>query len=143
MAVVFTLGYYCALRGSTEHTDLMMENVFEGQYEVEDGEEVAGIKYIGVQVPFSKTRELGIGKTNLPPKQDFILTIPEDPNHDCFNPYAIIKYYIDHCHPHAKKFYARPARTGKNGEAETFRKQFNKDIWYVESGPGRPNHNDT
>jgi len=141
ICVIFILGYYCGLRGSSEHIDLSSEMVYMGEYQVEDGEELAGLRWAGVKVPFSKTNQLNMNNTKLPSDQDVLLTFVEQPDHDCWDPYDIFCFFVDHCHPHARKFYGRLVRQGEQYEGGKLQKQHGRPIWYAESGPDRPNWN--
>jgi len=136
ICVIFILGYYCALRGSSD-----CEMVFIGEYQTEDGPDLAGLKWGGIKVPFSKTNQLNMSNTRLPVDEDVLLTFVEDPTHDCFDPFAIFCHYLNHVHPGAKKFYGRLVRQGEKYEGGRLEKQFGRPVWYVESGHGRSNWN--
>jgi len=141
VCVIFIIGYCCGLRGSKEHIDLDTTNVYLGEYTLEDGPELAGLKWGGVKVPFSKTNNLNMNKTWLPRDKDVMLTFVETPEHDCFDPYAIFVCYIRHCHPRAKKFYGRLVKQGDKLEGGKLAQEFSKPVWYAESGHGRTNWN--
>lgn len=141
ICVIFILGYYCGLRGSSEHIDLDCEMVYIGEYTVEDGPDLAGLKWGGVKVPFSKTNQLNMKNTRLPVDQDVLLTFVEQPEHDCFDPFAIFCHFLNHCHPNAKKLYGRVIRQGDQYEGGRLEKEFGRPVWYAESGHGRDRSN--
>jgi len=141
ICVIFILGYCCGLRGSSEHINLDCEMIYLGECTVEDGEELAGLKWGGVKVPFSKTNQLNMNNTKLPVDEDVLLTFTEQPWHDCFDPYAIWCFYIAHVHPKAKKFYGRLVKQGPKKEGERLEKEFGRPVWFAESGHGRTNWN--
>ena len=140
LCIIFILGFYCGLRGSTEHVELMTEHVYVGEFTAADGEELCGLRYGGVKVPFSKTAQLKLKNARLPADQDVMLPFSEDPQHDCWCPFQIFCFYISKCHPNAKKFYARVVKPGCE-EAKNLKKAFNREICFAESGPGRSNWN--
>jgi len=135
---LFILGYYCGMRGSQEHTDLAMAMVVSGEYTLEDGgEDLAGLHYIGISIPFHKARQLQLGKTSLPSDAMRVHSVAKDPTNDVFCPWAILNKYFSHCHPNALKVYAKIATKAQ-------RKQFNdahpgKDVWYCPSGTSTTN----
>jgi len=141
ICVIFILGYCCGLRGSSEHINLDCEMIYLGEYTVEDGEELAGLKWGGVKVPFSKTNQLNMNNTKLPVDEDVLLTFTEQPWHDCFDPYDLFCFYIAHVHPKAKKFYGRLVKQGPKKEGERLQKEFGRPVWFAESGHGRTNWN--
>ena len=142
ICVIFILGFYCGLRGSEEHIDLSIDDIcaLAGECQDEDGEDLVGLKWAGVQVPFSKIGQLNLKNTKVKEQNDIILTFVEDPVHDCWDPFQVFCFYLDKCHPKAKKFYARIIKPGGD-EAQRLAKAFGKDIWCAESGPGRTNWN--
>jgi len=140
ICVIFILGFYCGLRGSKEHIDLSIDDIYIGEYQDEDGEDLVGLKWAGVRVPFSKVGQLNLKNTKVKEQNDIVLTFVEDPVHDCWDPFQVFCFYLDKCHPQAKKFYARIIRSGGD-EAQRLAKAFGKDIWYAESGTGRTNWN--
>ena len=141
ICVIFVLGYYCGLRGSSEHINLDIENVYIGECTVEDGPELAGLRWAGVKIPFSKTLQLNMKTTTLPKDQDVLLTFVETPHHDCWDPFAVFCHFIRHCHPRAKKFYGRLVMQGDTKEGGKLAKEFGKPIWYAESGHGKDRSN--
>ena len=141
ICVIFILGCYCGLRGSSEHVDLASEMVHIGEYTVEDGPDLAGLRWGGVKVPFSKTNQLNMKNTRLPVDQDVLLTFVEQPEHDCFDPFATFCHFVNHCHPNAKKFYGRLVRQGDRYEGGKLEKEFGRPVWYAESGMGRERSN--
>jgi len=80
-------------------------------------------------------KQLKLKATRLPNDEDALLTFIEDPNHDCWNPFQIFFFHIDHSYPRAKKFYARAVKAGGAKESN-LQKEFGKAIWHVESGKG-------
>jgi len=139
LCVIFILGFCCGLRGSSEHVDLMTDNVFIGECEMSDGPDLCGLNWGGVKVPHSKCKQLKLNSTRLTRDEDVILSFVEDPDLD-WDPFRIFCFYIDHCHPQATKFYARIIKQGCN-EAKTLKQQFGKDIWCAESGPSATRSN--
>ena len=125
--VIFILGYYCALRGKSEHCNLHREDFVVGFYKTEDGAELAGLQYCGVRVPFSKMQQLKLTSTSLPEDANILLTVTEDPNHPTWNPtYYLIKYF-EACHPDAQKFYCK---VGGCKQIRDWSEKYGKDIWY-------------
>ena len=78
--------------------------------------------------------------TKIKEQNDVILTFVEDPVHDCWDPFQVFCFYLDKCHPQAKKFYARIIKPG-GAEAKNLKAAFGKEIWFAESGAGRTNWN--
>jgi len=113
--------------------------VFVGEYTGADGEDLNGLKYFAIKVPFSKAKQLKLKSTRLPVDEDVLLSVVEDPQHDCWNPFAVFCFYVTKCHPRAKKFYACIVKTGSN-EQKKLQTEFGKEIWFAESGLG-PNWN--
>jgi len=140
LCVIFILGFYCGLRGSKEHIDLSTEDIYIGEYQEEDGEDLVGLKWAGVRVPFSKVGQLNLKNTKIKEQNDVVLTFVEDPTHDCWDPFRVFCFYLSKCHPKATKFYGRIVKMGCN-EAKLLAKEFGTDIWFAESGAGRPNYN--
>ena len=134
LCVIFIFGFYLGLRGSSEHLNLMTEQLYIGEYTMEDGQELAGLRWGGVKVPFSKTKNLKLSNTRLPRDQDVVLSFVEDA---CpwWDPWHVLCFFIDHCHPRATKVFARVVKLGCD-EAESLRNEFGKDIWFCESGKG-------
>jgi len=141
VCAMFVIGCHCGLRGSKEHIDLDTNGVHLGEHTVEDGPELAGLKWGGVKVPFSKTNNLNMNKTRLPRDKDVMFTFVETPEHDCFDPHATFVHYIRHCHPRAKKFYGRLVKQGDKLEGGKLAQEFGKAVWHAESGHGRTNWN--
>ena len=139
LVVTFILGYYVGLRGSQEHVDLMMAMTERGVYTVEDGGvDLAGLKYFGVRIPYHKANQLKLGNTSLPVEAMKLHTVAEDPSNGIFDPVAIVSKYLDHCHPNATKFYAKPAT---KAQIASYVKEYGKDIWYCPSSPATSNYN--
>jgi hypothetical protein len=65
-------------------------------------------------------------------------TVAEDPSNEVFDPYAIVKKYLDHCHPNATKFYAKVAT---KTQIASYVKEYGKDVWYCPSSPATSNYN--
>jgi len=63
LCVTFILGFYCGLYGSKEHIDLSTNDIHIGEYQDEDGEDLVGLKWAGVRVPFSKMGQLNLKNT--------------------------------------------------------------------------------
>jgi len=120
---------------------LKAEDFYIGEYTIEDGEDLAGLRWFGVKVPWSKTSQLNLKNTVLPRDKDVVLTVVEDPQHDCWDPWKIICFYIAHTHPKAKKFYGRLVKQGAQCEGGKLKKAFGFEVWYAESGEGRANWN--
>jgi hypothetical protein len=140
LLVSFILGYYCSLRGLQEHTELLLTQVVQDAvYLLEDGgEELAGLRYCGVTIPYHKANQLRLGNTSLPATSHKLHTIPEDAENQVFNPYAIMQKYFSHLHPEAIKFNAKIATASQR---TAFKKAFNKDVWYCASHPNVSNYN--
>lgn len=131
MTTIAINGIYVGLRGQKEHSDLRMEQIKLGTFPDSEVEDLAGKDYVGVQIPRSKTQHLGFGKTVIPREKDVLIPILSTPDHDCWNPASIYCFYLDKCHPHATKFYARLA---KSNERIKYKEEFGKDIWFCPSG---------
>ena len=100
------------------------EDFYIGEYTIEDGEDLAGLRWFGVKVPWSKTSQLNLKNAVLPRDKDVALTAAEDPQHDCWDPWKIICFYIAHTHPKAKKFYGRLVKQGAQCEGGKLKKAF-------------------
>ena len=135
ICMIFALGFYCGLRGSEEHINLMTENVFIGEHTAADGEDLNGLRHVGIKVPFSKAKQLKLKQTRLPKDEAVLLTFVEDPHHDCWCPFQVFCYYFSKCHPNAKKFYGRIVKPG-GVEEKRLKNEFKKDVWHAESGKG-------
>jgi len=139
LVVTFILGYFIGLRGSQEHVDLMMAMTESGVYTVEDGGvDLAGLEYFGVRIPYHKANQLKLGNTSLPVEAMKLHTVAEDASNEVFDPVAIVKKYLDHCHPKATKFYAKVAT---KTQIASYVKEYGKDVWYCPSSPATSNYN--
>ena len=58
MKILFGFGLYFAFRGSTEHSNLRQEQIYQGTFE--PGHEFEGKKYIGVRDMVDKTVQLSV-----------------------------------------------------------------------------------
>jgi len=134
ICVIFIFGFYLGLRGSSEHTNLQIDQLYIGEYSMEDGPDLAGLRWGGVKVPFSKCKQLKLSNTRLERDQDVILSFVENPCR-AWDPWHVLCFFIDHCHPRAKKVYAR-ILDPKSKEAHQLKNEFGKDIWFAESGRG-------
>lgn len=135
--VIFINGYYLGLRGRTEQADLLMANVFVGRYTISDGEELAGMNWAGVKVPFSKTQQLKLSNCTLTRDRDVILSFVEDPSHAVWDPYAVYLFYLNKCHPKAVRFLCRPCNVSSKGgmdERSRYSLECGKEIWFCPSG---------
>jgi len=89
LCVIFILGFYCGLRGSKEHIDLSIDDIHIGECQDEDGEELVGLKWAGVRVPFLKVGQLNLKNTKIKEQNDVVLTFVEDPTHECWDPFRV------------------------------------------------------
>jgi len=101
---------------------------------MEDGPELAGLRWGGVKVPFSKTRSLKLSNTRLARDEDVVLSFVESPD-PVWDPWHILCFFIDHCHPKATKVFARIIKPGGE-EANRLRQAFGKDTWCACGGSG-------
>jgi len=110
-----------------------MAMVVSGEYELENGgEDLAGLKYYGISIPFHKARQLQLGKTNLPSDAMRVLSVAEDPTNSVFCPWRILDKYFSHCHPDAVKVYSKVATASQ--KQQYIKSHCGKDIWYCPSG---------
>ena len=58
ICIVFIFGFYLGLRGSTEHMNSMTDQLCLGECSMEDGQDLAGLRWGGVKTPFSKMNQL-------------------------------------------------------------------------------------
>jgi len=119
---------------------LSADDICTGECQDEDGEDLVGLKWAGVRVPFSKMGQLNLKNTKIKEKKDVALTFVEDPLHDCWNLFQVFCFCLGHCHPQAKKFYARVVKPCGE-KAQRLSRIFGKDSWFAESGHGRTNWN--
>jgi hypothetical protein len=140
LVVIFVLGFYIGLRGSQEHVELMTAITETGSYTIDEGGvELSGLNYFGVRIPYHKANQLKLGNTSLPVEAMKLHTVTEDPSNTIFDPYAIVKKFIDHCHPNATKSYAKPATKKQRQE---YKRAFpDRDVWYCPSNPNTSNYN--
>jgi len=134
LCVIFVFGFYLGLRGSTEHMNLMVDQLYIGEYSMEDGPDLAGLRWGGVKVPFSKMKQLKLSNTRLERDQDVVLSFVENPD-PVWDPWQVLCFFIDHCHPRATKVYAR-ILDPESKEAKNLQKEFGKPIWFAEGGKG-------
>ena len=134
ICVTFILGFCCGLQGSSEHIDLSAEDFCIGEHTIEDGEELAGLKWFGVKAPWSKTNQSNLKNTLLPRDKDAALAAVEDPQHDCWDTWKMIIFYPSRAHPKAKKFCGRLAKQGEKCEGGKLKKAFGHEVWFAESG---------
>jgi len=67
---------------------------------------LAGKLWGGVFMPANdKTRKIKLGKTTADRDIQKMLLHLDDPQSH-FNPHKLLRFYADHCHPGAQKFYA-------------------------------------
>jgi len=101
---------------------------------MEDGQELAGLRWGGVKAPFAKTRQLKLSNTRLTREEDVVLSFVEDPD-PVWDPWHVLCFFVDHCHPRATKVFARILKPGGE-EFKTLKKAFGKEIWHAEGGKG-------
>ena len=130
---LFIMGFYLGLRGKEEQAELRMDQYVTGKYDTDQGGDLVGLDYCGANLPWSKAVQLKISKTSRPVSDRTQITFCEDPEDPDFCPVKCTRAYIDKCHPLAKKFYASIATPSQR---ETYRKQYNRDIWFNPSGAG-------
>jgi hypothetical protein len=147
-SIIFINGYYLGLRGASEQSDLLMCNVYAGVYQREDGDDIAGLRWCGVKVPFSKTSKLNLKHTKIKANQDVLLTFVEDSTHDCWDSYDVYMFYLYVVHPEAERVLCRPCRVSKArlyDESSRYSEECGKDIWFcpskINGGNGAVGHN--
>ena len=69
-----------------------------------------------------------------------MLTFVDDRLHHCWDHFCAFCFYLTKCHPRAKKFYGRIVKPGDD-EDKWLAKEFQTEIWFTESGPGKSNWN--
>jgi len=159
--IVFCMGYYCGLRGGEEHAMLMMADVGVGYFTSADAPTPAhvGLRYVWVDVHFSKTEQLGVHKTSVSSTQRTRMIIPTEIKVAGWTPTDwIIDDYLAHVHPDANRFYCKyiqsaSKRVAINKELKSRDIEWNLknphnprpikeyDIRYWHSGNGVSNHN--
>jgi len=135
LCVIFAFGFCLGLRGSSEHMDLKTSQLYIGECTMADGQDLCGLKWGGLKVPHSKTRQLKLTNTRLTRDQDVVLSFVEDSLHRYWNPFQVLCFYIDHCHPLATKVHGRILKRDSK-EALELKKQCGKDIWFAQGGKG-------
>ena len=130
--IIFINGFFCGLRGDKEHTDLMMGDVIDGVFSAADGPELSGLEYYGLKIPFSKMKQLKLGGSKMTNEEEFMLMFVEDLG-ALLDPVKLYKFYLDHCHPDALKFYCAPASLKNRKE---WSKKYGRDIWFGPATPG-------
>jgi len=106
-AVMYIFGRYCAFRGVDDHLKRKVSDLRKGVYSENDGPDLAGREWRGVQVERSKTMLLKLGKTKLPKNQEIVLSFIAEPESP-FNPVEVVDKYVSHLHPLSDLLYAYP-----------------------------------
>jgi hypothetical protein len=128
--VAWIMGRYLGFRGKDEHAGMMIDHCYIGQYGEDDGDVMEGTNYFGYHIPNNKKNQLNFGHPRAPTKR--LLMFAEDSSDLVLNAFQVVIYYLEHCHPEAKKFYATAAT--KKQRAKYKKKYPDRDIWYCPSG---------
>jgi hypothetical protein len=136
-ALIFCNGYYAAFRGGQDHYLLNQNDITEGVFDADHGDEWNGRPYISVRITASKATRLSVRHPSVKKKTRTELLIPSEANIPGFDPPAIFKKYKSMVHPDAKKFYCRII------ESEATRVKFNnelkqRDIDWNRANPSEP-----
>lgn len=130
--MIFVNGFYCGLRGREEHANLAVAAIVGGTYTFDQGgEDMEGLEYAGLNLPWHKAQQLKLTKTSLPPETKTNITYCEDPEDADFCPVKFTRFFRARCHPQAEKFYAAILAT-QNQRSE-YRQQYPENeigIWY-------------
>ena len=143
--VMYIIGRYAALQGSTEHHYLLVERIFIGRYGADEDEAIRGLEYIGIYVPWSKTNGLSLKKLKGQTQQKALITIVEDEEAGIANPIPIFKHYLAHLHPDAKYLFSKSCKASANKMAE-YKAAFpdrmeGYEVWFYPGQHGESNYN--
>ena len=133
--MIFTNGFFCGLRGREEHADLPMDAVRQGTYTEEQGADMEGLEYNGLNLAYHKAMQLKLTSTSLPPQTKTDITYCENP-FGVYCPVKFTRHFLSKCHPDAKKFYGAIATPNQR---EEYKKKFGRDIWFCPSDPDGKN----
>ena len=139
--VMYIIGRYCALRGNKEQHELKTEHVFLGRYSNEDAsEDLCGLRYVGIWMPWSKTVKLSFKKTVASDKKKALITVVENLQLGIVNPYPILVKYLSHLHPDSERFISKPCDS--DARMAEYKKEYpTKDVLYYPSIHSIPNYN--
>ena len=133
--MIFTNGFFCGLRGREEHADLPMDAVRQGTYTEEQGADMEGLEFNGLNLAYHKALQLKLTSTSLPPNTKTDITYCENP-FGIFCPVKFTRFFLSKCHPEAKKFYGAIATPNQR---EAYKKKYGRDIWFCPSDPDGKN----
>ena len=139
--VMYLVGRFCALRGSKEQHQLLATQVFLGRYSTDNSsEDLCGLRYVGIWIPWSKTVQLSFKSVTASAKNKALVTIVENLQPGILNPYPVILKYLSQLHPETEKFFSKPCDSDMRME-EYKTKYPDKDIKYFPSQKSIPNYN--
>ena len=115
--------------------NIMTNNVFIRESAAADGDDLCGLKHVGIKVLFSKATKLKLKSTCLLKDEDVLLTFVEDLHLVCWCPFHVFCFFVDHCHPKATKLHPRLVKGGGD-EEKKLKKEFGKDMQCSEGGRG-------
>ena len=138
LVTLYILGRMFLLRGCKEMSSLNHHDTYGGVYGRDMGE-LAGNEYEAIHVPESKTNPLNLDNPEALSKEDQAIEIAENP-FDVICAVKLLRFYKDHCHPNAVKFFAKVA---SHKDKIQYKVDFpnKKDIWYKPAAIGLTQNN--
>jgi hypothetical protein len=84
-----------------------------------------------VKVDKDKMNQMGFENPTVTSDATHLLTFCENPRDTDFDPVRFFDFYLSHCHPKARFFYAR---VGTPKQIEKWSKEYGRPIWYGPAG---------
>ena len=105
----------------------------------EVSEDIRGLKYFAIYVPWSKTVQASLKNPVASDKKKALLTVVEDLEAGIMNPYPYLLEYLTRLHPETERWLSKPCTSSKN--IREWKKQYpDRTIWYYPAA-GIANHN--
>jgi hypothetical protein len=132
LVVLYVLGRMFLLRGCKEMSTLNHHDTYGGVYGRDMGE-LGGNEYEAITIAESKTNRLSLKNSEALTKKDQTIELAENPT-DVICPVKVIRFYKEHCHPDAVKFFAK---VGTQKNISQWKHQFKKDVWFHPAKEGQ------
>ena len=117
-----------------EYYNITMKEVYMGRFSSDEvSEDVRGLKYFAIYVPWSKTVQASLKTPVASDKKKALLTVVEDKSAGIMDPYPYFHDYVSLLHPETERFISKPCHSEKN--LREFKKAYpNRTIWYYPAG---------
>ena len=134
MVCLYFMGRHMALWGMKEYYNITIKEVYMGRFSSDEvSEDVRGLKYFAIYVPWSKTVQASLKTPVAADKKKALLTVVEDKSAGIMDPYPYFHDYVSLLHPETERFISKPCHSEKN--LREFKKAYpNRTIWYYPAG---------